>query len=1049
MDKVTLYDLRVVSTLCNGYSATRSHVRALVTKAWPQLPEHTINIHTLDFDPEFPDLTPGIPQLMIATLSLENPPSTLLPPSDTSVTVTDKTGKLYDLQLTLKPDVVTLTEKQKACLQQLSFPHQNYREADIELAEGSCDWIIHHDSFRAWPEAPRKLLWVCGPSGAGKSTVMKRITQHLRSEDDRLVLSYFFDGRPSFIHNSREGCYRHLLAQMLPHESRYTTELERMCKRLSDAQVVKDSSNSMADFLRVHYFGSLPSIAKRIPVTLVIDGLEEAGAMDMVKDFLATTHGSKLDVRLCISCYDPGRWASNDDARVDVELHNRDDIRNLVYQRMRRFGEQEEQEEMKLEQRIEKKAAGSLQWARVVADEMARLKRAGLEPPALEKRLENIPDDLPQLYQVLMEDVDAEENSIVQQLFQWLCFAKRPLSTAELQDSCDPLGRILDAPYRIEESSRGLIEVKKRCEQPPDDALEQKKIQFVHHSIPYYLLDGGLSHLSGVDLKSTGIKAHRQILGMCLGYLTKQDVLEEKQERSKAAEVLLKIDASLTSGDSLTSDDILRVSEDIKTVARVWSLELQGNHNLSTISDLSPSKATSHIRETFSWLAKTIARQTRERFPFADYLVSSLDYHLRELDDAGVPLPNLVDYSFWSPEVSPFKTWRYLSIALHPHNKLASVFDTSYPISRPTDATTPLHYIAEHSFFSSIQPALASFSPAHLSLHDATGHTPLTAAIMTRNFTLATALVVNPKINPNIPDATPTRHTPLIHAIRLLLSTRHVDDDAHANGMDASKTLLTTLLANPLTDPSLCDADNRTPLSHAAQTRSLSAFTAILDTVIAAGAAATHNPTDGDGDIAKTINEQDAVGRTPLSYAAEAASAGVVKKLLSLSARTDLHDARGMTALDYAVRTEGNRWGVGRVVGLLLGAQAIRNSGVAPIEPKAVLEWAVEGGRVEVVRSVLDEEMSRGLYLDDRLLERVREMAGAKNEGDQQSRRVYEDWSGEDGARQWLRGYLPEVERKAGNMNEIKRMMEERRRKKLKEEQLEKAKAGERVSSKL
>ncbi|KKY24007.1 putative ankyrin repeat domain-containing protein [Diplodia seriata] len=735
MDKVTLYDLRVVSTLCNGYSATRSHVRALVTKAWPQLPEHTINIHTLDFDPQFPDLTPGIPQLMIATLSLENPPSTLLPPSDTSVTVTDKTGKLYDLQLTLKPDVVTLTEKQKACLQQLSFPHQNYREADIELAEGSCDWIIHHDSFRAWPEAPRKLLWVCGPSGAGKSTVMKRITQHLRSEDDRLVLSYFFDGRPSFIHNSREGCYRHLLAQMLPHESRYTTELERMCKRLSDAQVVKDSSNSMADFLRVHYFGSLPSIAKRIPVTLVIDGLEEAGAMDMVKDFLATTHGSKLD--------------------------------------------------------------------------------------------------------------------------------------------------------------------------------------------------------------------------------------------------------------------------------------------------------------------------TRERFPFADYLVSSLDYHLRELDDAGVPLPNLVDYSFWSPEVSPFKTWRYLSIALHPHNKLASVFDTSYPISRPTDATTPLHYIAEHSFFSSIQPALASFSPAHLSLHDATGHTPLTAAIMTRNFTLATALVVNPKINPNIPDATPTRHTPLIHAIRLLLSTRHVDDDAHANGMDASKTLLTTLLANPLTDPSLRDADNRTPLSHAAQTRSLSAFTAILDTVIAAGAAATHNPTDGDGDIAKTINEQDAVGRTPLSYAAEAASAGVVKKLLSLSARTDLHDARGMTALDYAVRTEGNRWGVGRVVGLLLGAQAIRNSGVAPIEPKAVLEWAVEGGRVEVVRSVLDEEMSRGLYLDDRLLERVREMAGAKNEGDQQSRRVYEDWSGEDGARQWLRVYLPEVERKAGNMNEIKRMMEERRRKKLKEEQLEKAKAGERVSSKL
>ncbi|KAL1646857.1 hypothetical protein SLS58_002992 [Diplodia intermedia] len=1048
MDKVTLYDLRVLSTLCNGYSATRSHVRALVTKAWPQLPEHTINIHTLDFDSEFPDLTPGIPQLMIATLSLETPPSTLLPPSDTSVTVTDKTGKLYHLQLTLKPDVVTLTEKQKACLQQLSFPHQNYREADIELAEGSCDWIIHHDSFRAWPEAPRKLLWVCGPSGAGKSTAMKRITQHLRSEHGRLVLSYFFDGRPSFIHNSREGCYRHLLTQMLPHEFRYTTELERMWKRLSDPQVVKDSSNSMADFLRVRFFGFLPSIAEKIPVTFVIDGLEEAGAMDMVKDFLATTHGSKLDVRLCISCYDPGRWASNDDARVDVELHNRDDIRNMVYQRMRRFGEQEEQEGMKLEQRIEQKAAGSFQWARVVADEIARLKRAGLEPPALEKRLENIPNDLPQLYRILMEDVDAEENSKVQQLFQCLCFAKRPLSTAELQNSCAPLRRILDAPYRIEESSRGLIEVKTRCEQPLDDALEQNKIQFLHHSIPYYLLDGGLSDLSGVSLHSTGITAHVQILGMCLGYLTKQDVLEEKQARSKAAEILLRIDASLTSGDSLTSDGILRVSEDIKTVARVWNLDLQGNHNLSTISDLSSSKATSHLQETFSWLAKTIARQTRERFPFADYLVSSLDYHLRELDDAGVPLPSLVDYSFWSPEVNYFKTWRYLSIALHPHNKLASIFDTSNPISRPTGATTLLHYIVEHSFLSSIQPALASFSPAHLSLHDATGHTPLTTAIMTRNFTLATALVANPKINPNIPDTTPTRHTPLIHAIRLL-STRHVDDDAHANGMDASKALLTTLLANPLTDPSLRDTDNRTPLSHAAQMRSISAFTAILDTVIAAGAAATHNPTDGDGDIAKIINEQDAAGRTPLSYAAEAASAGVVERLLSLSARTDLHDARGMTALDYAVRTEDNRWGVGRVVGLLLGAQAIRNNGVAPIEPKAVLEWAVEGGRVGVVRSVLDEERSRGLYLDDGLLERVREMAGAKNEGDQQPRRVYVDWSGEDGARQWLREYLPEVERRAGNMNEIKRMMEERRRKKLKEEQLEKAKAGVRVSSKL
>ncbi|KAK0640299.1 Vegetative incompatibility protein HET-E-1 [Lasiodiplodia hormozganensis] len=1060
-----VYKLRGIPSVWNGGKVTESDVRTLVTEAWPQCQERSIDVRDLEADPRSPEL-------MVATLALVNP----LSPCEISTIVRDEAEEPHALRLSLKLQPV---EKQGACLQNLSYPDQNYREAEIELADGTCDWILGHDGFRKWDSAPGKLLWICGPSGAGKSTVMKRITQHLKKSDGRLVLSYFFDGRTSSIHSSPQGCYRHLLSQVLPYEPMYLAELSRVCKMIN---LEKDRGGSTTDLLHQQFMRFLPGIASQTPLTILIDGLDEAGAMKMASEFRAlwsSPHRSNVDLKVCISCHDPARWASDGDLEADVEMHNRDDIRKFVHLRL---GEEEDPDWIKLEEHIQQKAAGNFQWARLVATEMARLKRDGCDLPALERRLKTIPGDLTQLYRRLMEDVDAEETPRVIQMFHWLCFVKRPFSIAELQDARDSSGQILKVPDSsdmeryIEESSRGLMEVKTRL---LPDASRLERIRFVHSSVPHYLLNGGLQHLAGGELKPLSDLTHRHIMGICLNYLRKHRLVEETRERSAAAEMLLGIDALLKSENTWTSDDVLRVSKDIEMAAKTWNLDLQSDHDLSSINTLSFPKARSYLKEAFSWLASSIARQTMEQYPFANYIISALNSHFRAVDGTGLPVVSLVDTSFWSPESSFFEAWRYLSIVLHPYNKLSGCFDTSNTIDRPIGGTTPLHYIAQYSFLSSLQPALKNHSTSHLSLHNAAGHTPLTTAITARNYTIANTLLSSSNIDPNIPDTTSNRRTPLIHAILCYSPTTNANDEAY-------NSLLTTLIAHPATIHSHRDANDRTPLihaashahllaihlllaqpaeavalfardddfrtafSHAAQAGSAPAFAAISD----AATTAAH-PEDG---IAAIVDEPDASGRTPLSYAAEAGAAAIVEALLAQGARIGMVDAQGMTALDHAVRAK--RKGTAQVVGLLLGAREATapvntdetRLGVA-MEPREVLAWAIDRGQVRLLQSVLED--SSETYLDSRTLGKVRAMVGVeeKEAAVVGGLEYGEDDGGDGAARVWIRDHLGSMETKMDNLSEIKRLMEERKKKK-EEERKREEKANAvvevmRISSKL
>ncbi|KAG9495577.1 hypothetical protein J7337_013827 [Fusarium musae] len=231
-------------------------------------------------------------------------------------------------------------------------------------------------------------------------------------------------------------------------------------------------------------------------------------------------------------------------ARVYVEERNDQDIRLVIE------GQLEDIKPVERRRQIEKeillKAHGGFQWAILITKMVLEEDMAGARTEDLLNIISTTPPDLDDLYDLILKGATKGKYKQMAKLFQWVLYAKRPLSAQELREA---LATDKDMPYatvselrshcnwsdsvsqfelRVRHISRGLVEFQNR------DVYEQyelggeewsREAQFIHQSAADFVAQRFLTNIDERSSMSPPAAGHYEISRSFLRYLTLDEIL--------------------------------------------------------------------------------------------------------------------------------------------------------------------------------------------------------------------------------------------------------------------------------------------------------------------------------------------------------------------------------------------------------------------------------------------------------------------------------------------------------------------------------------------
>jgi hypothetical protein len=294
-------------------------------------------------------------------------------------------------------------------------------------------------------------------------------------------------------------------------------------------------------------------------VTIFVDGLDEAGpevAAELVSYFHELTDLIP-SARICISCRHYPVVTRSTGLEILVEEENRCDVQTFIYDRL------EEEvpprlEDLSFDIRLEKlgrelagKGGDSFQWAKFVVPKVIEALKDGESFDDVTEQIASKSSELFVLYQdTLRIAVKPRNRGRTLCLFQWVCFACRPLSVTELrfalacddevlkpgQARCAESRNFIESYERmtmlINSLSGGLVEAKR--------SLAGFVVQVCHQTVNDFLLSVGFESLlaysatRNVQPQSVLTDTEGRLLRCCLNYLKLEETRTKIQEWSEA-----------------------------------------------------------------------------------------------------------------------------------------------------------------------------------------------------------------------------------------------------------------------------------------------------------------------------------------------------------------------------------------------------------------------------------------------------------------------------------------------------------------------------------
>ena len=353
-----------------------------------------------------------------------------------------------------------------------------------------------------WYEDQRGLLWIKGKPGAGKSTVLKYAFEAAKQNNEGSILaSFFFHGRGSLIQKTPLGLLRSLLHQILQQVPDLLTKFASLYRQRCNTEGQNGQKwdwreRDLQKFFNLH----VNETARTFPMRLYIDALDECGqdpAISLVEYFRRFA-GS---VAICFACrHYPIISLEEAGIEISVERQNAPDINAYITNKMQ-HAIRNEKFASSIRHEIMERSAGNFQWVALVTPRVIQSYKNGKTLTAICVLIRMLPSELANLYEEIIGRIEPDVMAQALHLFQWICFAFRPLSLQELREAIAldihtshaslqesrTFGEYAESDEEMERRvlslSQGLAEVGKRG--------RQRIVQLVHQSVMDFLLQDG------------------------------------------------------------------------------------------------------------------------------------------------------------------------------------------------------------------------------------------------------------------------------------------------------------------------------------------------------------------------------------------------------------------------------------------------------------------------------------------------------------------------------------------------------------------------------
>lgn len=431
----------------------------------------------------------------------------------------------------------------------------NTRENDLtSAASDTCFWLQEHPKYIDWLSQPRGLLWIKGKPGAGKSTLLKHAILRIKSETSKFpkaptTIAFFFHGRGTEIQKTSLGLFRSLSHQLFAQfPDAFSNLFETFTTRCETMGEPGDKWDWHSQELKEFFDASLPKVLESSAVRIFVDALDESGeetAVYLVKYFrrlISSPIPTKQRLSLCFSCRHYPVISVAERHEIVVENETNADIRTYVecgLSQCTGYGF-EKIELALLRQEIVSRASGSFLWAALILPKIFLSGINGKSIRKIQDEIRQTPKELHEIYRDILQNLHEQQKS--NQLFQWICFALRPLSLAELRCA---LNADVDTSFRSLRECQSLPDyvetderMKRRLNSLSGGLAEirtheyEQRVQLIHQSVSDYILEEGLKLLDGSSEPTSTLvgRAHVRILRSCIKYI---DMKEMRQQGDK------------------------------------------------------------------------------------------------------------------------------------------------------------------------------------------------------------------------------------------------------------------------------------------------------------------------------------------------------------------------------------------------------------------------------------------------------------------------------------------------------------------------------------
>jgi hypothetical protein len=336
------------------------------------------------------------------------------------------------------------------------------------------------------------------------------------------VASFYFNGRGSELERTPIGLYRSFLYQLLQADR---VRLSRFLPIYQSKIVIKSRTITWSlEELRAFFKSTLSNASKR-KILFFVDGLDECNQTNVravVEDFRSWTDtafaiGTQLS--LCVSSRHYPTITIPRCPELVVQEHNNEDIIHYVREKLKSTALASSTTIRTLEDKILRKAAGVFLWVILVVETVRQGVDSGASAEEMETNLNNIPEELEDIFSKLFETIPNRDKPTSIALVQWCLVACSPLKPMEIHAMVSFSGPVCPESLtswattantfygddhlvrRIRYYSRGLIEVIGEI------------VQFIHETVRDFFLHGkGLKLLD--DQLSTNVIGQSQALAI-------------------------------------------------------------------------------------------------------------------------------------------------------------------------------------------------------------------------------------------------------------------------------------------------------------------------------------------------------------------------------------------------------------------------------------------------------------------------------------------------------------------------------------------------------